>query len=38
MVRWVPHQKVVVDCMTHEDPMRANDAMDHMLKAGIYAF
>eukprot|EP00435_Cladocopium_sp_Y103_P028637 s478_g7.t1 len=35
MVRWVPHQKMVVDCMTHEDPMRANDAMNHMLRAGI---
>ena len=35
MVRWVPHQKMIVDCMTHEDPLRANDALHQLLKVGV---
>ena len=35
MVRWVPHQKMIVDCMTHEDPLRANDALNQLLKVGV---
>ena len=35
MVRWVPHQKMIVDCLTHEDPLRANDALNQLLRTGI---
>ena len=35
MIRWVPHQKMVVDCLTKEDPLRANDALHHFLKTGV---
>ena len=35
MVRWVPHQKMLVDCLTKEDPMRANDALNHFLRSGV---
>ncbi|CAK8995356.1 Uncharacterized protein SCF082_LOCUS4325, partial [Durusdinium trenchii] len=34
MVRWVPHQKMLVDCMTKLDPMKANDAMTQFLRSG----
>ena len=35
MVRWVPHQKLIVDCLTKEDPLRGNDALNQFLKTGI---
>ena len=35
MVRWVPHQKMVVDCLTKEDPLKANDALNQFIKTGI---
>ena len=31
MVKWVPHQKMIVDCLTKEDPMRANDALNQFI-------
>ena len=34
MVRWVPHQKMLVDCLTKLDPSRANDALHQFLKSG----
>ena len=34
MVRWVPHQKMLVDCMTKLDPSRANDALNQFVKSG----
>jgi hypothetical protein len=35
MVRWVPHQKMIVDCLTKEDPLRANDALKQFLRSGV---
>ena len=35
MVRWVPHQKMLVDALTKADPMKANGAMDQFLRTGI---
>lgn len=35
MVRWVPHQKMLVDAMTKDDPSRANEALNHFLKTGL---
>ena len=35
MVKWVPHQKMIVDCLTKEDPMRANDAFNHFIRTGL---
>ena len=35
MVRWVPHQKMLVDCLTKEDPLRANDALNQFLRTGV---
>ena len=35
MVKWVPHQKMIVDCLTKEDPMRANDALNHFIRTGL---
>jgi hypothetical protein len=35
MVRWVPHQKMLVDCLTKEDPLRANDALNQFLRSGV---
>eukprot|EP00913_Durusdinium_trenchii_P022865 g21468.t2 len=34
MVRWVPHQKMLVDCVTKLDPSRANDALNQFVKSG----
>ena len=34
MVRWVPHQKMVVDPLTKLDPGKGNDALNHFLKTG----
>ena len=34
MVRWVPHQKMIVDVLTKLDPAKANDALNHFLKSG----
>ena len=34
MVRWVPHQKMVVDVLTKVDPLKANGAMDQFLRSG----
>jgi len=34
MVRWVPHQKMVVDPLTKLDPARGNDALNQFLKSG----
>ena len=38
MVRWVPHQKMLVDTMTKEDPSRTNGALEHFLKTGRISF
>ena len=35
MVRWVLHQKMVVDSLTKMDPGKANGAMEAFLKAGF---
>ena len=35
MVRWVPHQKMIVDPLTKLDPGKANGAMEAFLKAGF---
>ena len=35
MVRWVPHQKMVVDPLTKSDPMRSNGALDQFLRSGM---
>ena len=34
MIRWVPHQKMPIDALTKEDPSKANDALNHLLKTG----
>ena len=34
MVRWVPHQKMVVDSLSKVDPSKAYGAMEAFLKAG----
>ena len=34
MVRWVPHQKMVVHPLTKPDPFKANGAMEAFLKTG----
>ena len=34
MVRWVPHQKMLVDALTKADPMKANGAMEQFLRTG----
>ena len=34
MVRWVPHQKMVVDCLTKMDPLKGNDALNQLVKSG----
>ena len=34
MVRWVPHQKMIVDALTKADPLKAGGATDHFLKSG----
>ena len=34
MVRWVPHQKMIVDPLTKLDPAKANDILNHFLKSG----
>ena len=34
MVRWAPHQKMLVDALTKADPMKANGAMDQFLRTG----
>ncbi|CAE7227094.1 unnamed protein product [Symbiodinium sp. CCMP2456] len=35
MVRWTPHQKMLVDALTKADPLRSNGAMDCFLKTGL---
>ena len=35
MVRWVPHQKMLVDGLTKEDPLKASDALHQFLKSGV---
>ena len=37
-VRWTPHQKMVVDCLTKDDPLRSNGAMEVFLKTGRLGF
>ena len=37
MVRWVPHQKMVVDPLTKPDSFKANAAMEAVLKTGHLA-
>ena len=37
-IRWVPHQKLLVDSMTKDDPLRTNGALEHFLKSGVLAF
>ena len=34
MIRWVPHQKMLVDCMTKESIEKGNGAMTQFLKSG----
>ncbi|CAK9076065.1 unnamed protein product [Durusdinium trenchii] len=34
MVRWVPHQKMLVDSLTKLDPLKANDALHQFLRSG----
>lgn len=34
MIRWVPHQKMLVDCMTKESIEKSNGAMTQFLKSG----
>ena len=34
MIRWVPHQKMLVDCMTKESIEKSNGAMSQFLKSG----
>ena len=34
MVRWIPHQKMIVDSLTKPDPLKANGAMEMFLKSG----
>ena len=34
MVRWVPHQKMLVDSMTKLDPLKANGALHQFVKTG----
>eukprot|EP00439_Symbiodinium_sp_Y106_P067741 s4909_g11.t1 len=36
-VRWVPHQKMLADAMTKPDPMKANGALEQMLKTGVFS-
>ena len=38
MVRWVPHQKMIVDGLTKEDPFRGNGALEHFLRTGVLSF
>ena len=33
-VRWVPHQKMIVDALTKDDPLRASGATEHFLRTG----
>ncbi|CAE7346579.1 RE1 [Symbiodinium natans] len=34
MVRWIPHQKMIVDALTKADPAKSNGAMDMYLRSG----
>ena len=34
MIRWVPHQKMLVDCMTKESIEKSNGAMTQFLRSG----
>eukprot|EP00913_Durusdinium_trenchii_P016808 g15798.t1 len=34
MVRWVPHQKMLVDGLTKLDPLKANDALHQFIRSG----
>ncbi|CAE7368225.1 RE1 [Symbiodinium sp. CCMP2456] len=36
-VRWVPHQKMLADAMTKPDPLKANGALEQMLKTGVFS-
>ena len=36
-VRWVPHQKMLADSMTKSDPLKANGALEQMLKTGVFS-
>ena len=38
MVRWVPHQKMLVDTLTKDDSSRTNGALEHFLKTGHVSF
>ena len=38
MIRWVPHQKMVVDGLTKDDPFKGNGALEHFLKHGVLSF
>ena len=33
-IRWVPHAKKIVDCMTKADVDKGNDALLQMLRSG----
>ncbi|OLQ04125.1 hypothetical protein AK812_SmicGene12846 [Symbiodinium microadriaticum] len=38
MVRWIPHQKMLADGLTKEDPFRGNGALEHFLRTGVLSF
>ena len=35
MVRWTPHQKMLVDALTKVNPLKSNGALDCFLKTGL---
>ena len=37
MVRWAPHQKMLVDSLTKADPLKGNGAMEAFLKSGSFS-
>ena len=36
-IRWVSHQKMPADGLTHPDVRRSNGALEHLVKTGIFA-
>lgn len=34
MIKWVPHQKMLVDCLTKDSLKRSNGALTQFLKSG----
>ena len=37
-IKWVPHQLMLVDVLTKDDPSRGNGALEHFLKTGLLSF